>query len=211
VVFAIALPFLAIPACVWLGLDRLASEVAGPFVEVGESVARLTSTTEPTALPPTESAAAIAALGGDPVDAGSKVATPLPKPAHVFVSRARVLAAAEAGIRPSGTPVPKTDWRPAGLALRGVGMLGVGLRDGDVLVAASDGAIVGAVTAALRRGSKAVGGEVWRGRQKINLTVELPEHRAERDVSPAPHARRDPYEEDEASKESRQAGIAPAD
>ena len=98
-----------------------------------------------------------------------------------MVSRARVVAAAEAGMRPSGGSVAATSWRPAGLALTGVNPIGVGLRDGDVITrvggtpATSQGAVIGAVTSALRQKLPAITGEVWRGRQKIVVTVELPE------------------------------------
>jgi hypothetical protein len=98
----------------------------------------------------------------------------------VFVSRKRVVRAANAGLRPSGWPVSATDAHPAGLSLTGITGLGVGLRDGDILTraggtpATSDGAVVAAVTAALRRQQKAMTAEVWRGRQRFIVTVELP-------------------------------------
>ncbi len=104
----------------------------------------------------------------------------LPKPAGLLVSRSRVSAAAKAGIRPSGSPVGGTQWRPAGMALTGVGPVGVGLRAGDVVTrvggtpARSQGAVVSAVSLALRRRQPAIVAEVWRGRQKIIVTVQLP-------------------------------------
>ena len=82
--------------------------------------------------------------------------------------------------------MPATPWRPAGLALAGVSALGVGLRDGDVLVRAggtqarSDGAVIGAVRGALQSKASAISGEVWRGRRRIIVTVELPKMKRKR-------------------------------
>ncbi len=172
-----------------------AKRVAGEAVAAGDRIAELSTYVPATPLEPTPEAAEIAALRGEPspktkAPSGAEKPEahaapqasdePLPKPIGVFVSRQRVLAAADAGIRPSGSPVPATTWRPAGLALSGVGALGVGLRDGDVLTraggaATSEGAIVGEVIWALRHRAKAMTGEAWRGRQKIVITVELPE------------------------------------
>lgn len=104
----------------------------------------------------------------------------LPRAKGLLVSRERVMAAVRAGHRPSGTAVSATDWRPAGMALVGVSGTGAGLLDGDVLTrvggspARSEGVVIGAVAALLDRGAPAITGEVWRGRQRIVVTVELP-------------------------------------
>ena len=58
-------------------------------------------------------------------------AAAMPKPVGVFVSKERVIQAARAGIRPGGAPVAATWWRPAGVALSGVGYLGVGLKEAE--------------------------------------------------------------------------------
>ncbi len=178
----------------------VAERVALPVHALGEMLAELTTRVQHVALEPTEEAAAILALDGarpelptaseapylGPAEhrdsrAGHGATSPgLPPPAGVLVRRERVLSVARAGIRPSGSPVAAVPWRPRGLALAGVGMIGVGLRDGDVVTkvggtpATSDGAVVGAVTAALRKGHPALTAEVWRGLQKIIVTVELP-------------------------------------
>ncbi len=187
-------PFASAASVGSLCAGRLARAIAEPLVEAGDSMAEWSATKAPEELTPTSDAAAIAALDGGDRAPGSRLQAPgqkekekamaLPKPVGVFVSRARVLAAANAGIRPSGAPVPATWWRPAGLALAGVAYLGVGLRDGDVLVSpgASEGAIIGAVSAALRHHARGVSGVAWRGTQKIFITVELPEL----DDDPAP-------------------------
>jgi hypothetical protein len=169
--FAAAIPLGAAAA------EKLVGAIAGAAVVAGQEWADWSATAEPVALPQTAQARTIAALDGKTSGRGG---SGNPAPVGVFVSRQRVLAAARAGIRPSGVPVPATKWRPAGVALVGVGGLGVGLRDGDVLVspAGSEGAVIGAVTAAMRRGDKAIGGVAWRGMQKIIITVELPREEA---------------------------------
>lgn len=196
------LPFAAsawLSGCVCLDLANWA---AGQLLFVGLRLTELTRFAEPAPLPPTPEAARVAALSGEVSfdgperdeqgrshEPGSETALdermladarPLPEPVGVFVSRERVLSAARAGIRPEGTPVAAASWRPPGIALRGVGALGVGLQDGDILVSAgvpatSDGAVVAAVVDALRRHARAMSGVVWRGRQKILVTVELPD------------------------------------
>lgn len=98
----------------------------------------------------------------------------------LYVRAATVLRLAEAGVRPTGAPVPALGARPAGLALDGVGGLGVGLRNGDVLTevagapAISPGAVVGAVLAVRGRRGPAVSGLVWRGGEVWQLVVEMP-------------------------------------
>lgn len=98
----------------------------------------------------------------------------------LHVKAATVLRLANRGARPSGVPVPAAGDRPAGLALQGVGGLGVGLRDGDVLTqvagapASSTGAVVGAVLAARQRRAPAMSGVVYRGQEKIAIYVEMP-------------------------------------
>jgi hypothetical protein len=98
----------------------------------------------------------------------------------IRVSAATVLRLANRGVRPSGAPVAASADRPAGLALQGVGGLGVGLRDGDVLTqvagasASSTGAVIGAVLAARQRRAPAMSGVVYRGGDKIAIYVEMP-------------------------------------
>jgi hypothetical protein len=197
----LGVPFAVVGAVPRAAMDDLATAAARPLVgAAAELEAALPEDATPTPLPPTPEADAIAAIGADeegdisserdgraprPTMASSR-ATPgnggSPLPARgVMVNRARVLAAAKAGIRPSGSSVAATPYRPSGLALHGVGIVGVGLRDGDVVTrvggarATSQGAVIGAVTAALRQKLPAITAEVWRGRHRILVTVELPE------------------------------------
>ncbi|MFP6684313.1 MAG: hypothetical protein VB934_06350 [Polyangiaceae bacterium] len=173
-------------------------------LKLGRSLSALQEEARPRTLPPSKNAERIARLSGrdlqpaapanaDPSAAPRAAKAPqlathsdeppsrkAPKPVGVLIRRARVLAAANAGIRPSGVPVPSTSYRPAGLALVGVSAIGVGLRDGDVLTRAggtparSDGAVVAAVTVALRRGDPAITADVWRGPRRLIVTVQLP-------------------------------------
>ncbi len=110
-----------------------------------------------------------------------KPSSPVVRPKRgIRVPAATVLRLAGSGVRPSGVPVPANGDRPAGLALQGVGALGVGLRDGDVLTqvagapASSAGAVIGAVLAARQRRAPAMSGLVYRDREKIALYVEMP-------------------------------------
>ncbi len=69
---------------------------------------------------------------------------------------------------------------PAGLLLRGVSALGVGLQDGDVLTeaagqkASSVAVVVGIVLAARARQAKEISGRFYRGSAPFVLTVEQP-------------------------------------
>jgi hypothetical protein len=196
----LALPFAAVVIVPRASMDRLAVAAASPLADAAEELedSLPEPPPEPTPLPPTRQAAEIAALDGTapetsdndaPIDGTDRAkrapaAAPSKKPPKamgVMVSRGRVTAAAKAGIRPSGSSVGATSWRPSGMALHGVGAVGVGLRDGDVVTrvggfrATSQGAVISAVTAALRQKLPAITGEVWRGRQRIVVTVELPD------------------------------------
>jgi hypothetical protein len=98
----------------------------------------------------------------------------------IFVSRNVVVGLASSAARPHGAPVPATASRPAGLRLAGVGALGIGLADGDVLTRAvgqpalSTGAVIQAVLAARARHAPVLEGEVWRGTQRFVIRVEQP-------------------------------------
>jgi hypothetical protein len=106
-------------------------------------------------------------------------ARPAPK-RGVRVSSAAVLRLANSGARPAGAPVPASAGCPAGLRLSGVGALGVGLRDGDVLThaggspATSSGAVVGMVIAARGARQREIAGRFCRAGELYNLVVEQP-------------------------------------
>lgn len=98
----------------------------------------------------------------------------------VRVSAATVLRLARSGARPEGSLVPPSDGCPAGLRLSGVGALGIGLRDGDVLThadgrpATSRGGVIGSVIAARGAHQREIGGRFCRAGQSYNLIVDQP-------------------------------------
>jgi S1-C subfamily serine protease len=97
-----------------------------------------------------------------------------------LVRAAVVVRAIQAGGRPTGSPVAATGGRPAGLVLRGISRYGSALRDGDVLTsisgakATSSSVVVGAVIGAIKARSRAITGVIWRGQERLTVTVELP-------------------------------------
>jgi hypothetical protein len=101
-------------------------------------------------------------------------------PRAVFVSAPVVLRLANRGARPHGVPVAASGKRPAGLLLVGVGALGVGLRDGDVLTqvagqpALNVASVIGAVLSARGRGARTISGRFWRDGEEWSLVVEQP-------------------------------------
>jgi len=76
--------------------------------------------------------------------------------------------------------VPASGARPAGLRLASVGALGIGMRDGDVLVrvagvpATSVAAVADLVLRARARGARQISGEFWRDGAAWTLVVEQP-------------------------------------
>lgn len=191
-------PAVALPSTTrWLA-EHAAPALAAQLVRFAEAVASLlpAPASPPPPLPPSPGARSIAALGDPPSPAalqqpGDRPSVrPRPTPRGVLVRKERVLAAARGGIRPSGHAVPATWERPAGVALTGVGALGVGLRDGDVLThvngqpVSSPNLVVALAAGALRSGAGGISGEVWRGRQRLMLTVELPRVRFNADAPP---------------------------
>jgi hypothetical protein len=101
-------------------------------------------------------------------------------PHSVFVSQHTIIRLANARAVPTGQPVAASASRPAGIALAGVGALGIGLRDGDVLTevagrpARAEGQVVAAVLVALTRHERQISAVFFRGAEKWLLVVELP-------------------------------------
>ncbi len=192
---ALVLPFAATALFGRHALTPLARRAATPLSEAASAIAEALPT-PPVVVPlePTPEAEAIADIDGAADAEGSEPADTRSQPqitqSGIGIGRARVKAAVKAGIRPSGAGVPATSWRPAGLAVYGISAVGVGLRDGDVLTriggspASSTGAVIAAVSAALRRKQPAIVGEVWRGHHRFLVSVELPEVTFEDEVQP---------------------------
>jgi hypothetical protein len=107
------------------------------------------------------------------------------------VSAETVLRIARSGMRPNGTPVAASQGCAAGLRLSGVGALGVGLRDGDILThaagrpAASRADVVGTVIAARGARKLEVSGRFCRDGEAWNLVVEQPYPRSAAEIEGA--------------------------
>jgi hypothetical protein len=103
-----------------------------------------------------------------------------PKKRGVFVSAATVLKLAEGRAMPRAVPAAASGARPAGLRLVGVGGLGIGMRDGDVLTrvlgggVGSVGDVVARVIAARGRRAPEISAEFWRDGEAWSLVVEQP-------------------------------------
>ncbi|MEO8901460.1 MAG: hypothetical protein ABI488_07050 [Polyangiaceae bacterium] len=98
----------------------------------------------------------------------------------IRVSARQVLALAERRAMPQAVPVKANAYHPAGLLLRGVSALGIGMQDGDVLTeaagqkASSVAAVVGVVLAARARLSPEISGRFYRAGVPFSVTVEQP-------------------------------------
>ncbi len=109
--------------------------------------------------------------------AGAKNSRPL---RGIRVSASTVLRLANGGARPTGSLVAPSGARPAGLRLSGVGALGIGMQDGDVLTEAggrpalSEGDVVGVVIASRGQRVPTISGRFWRNGEPWQLLVEQP-------------------------------------
>jgi hypothetical protein len=98
----------------------------------------------------------------------------------IRISAAQVLALAERRAMPQAVPVKANSYHPAGLLLRGVSALGVGVQDGDVLTeaagqkATSVATVIGIVLAARARQSPEISGRFYRAGVPFLVTVEQP-------------------------------------
>jgi hypothetical protein len=98
----------------------------------------------------------------------------------VRISAAQVLALAERRAMPQAVPVKANAYHPAGLLLRGVSALGIGVQDGDVLTeaagqkATSVATVIGIVLAARARQSPEISGRFYRAGVPFLVTVEQP-------------------------------------
>ena len=98
----------------------------------------------------------------------------------VYVGERKLLELARSGVVPTGRSVPADSARPAGIALSGVSVYGVGLRDGDVLTAVeghpvlAESQVVGVVIGVLSRHERKITGEFWRGARHGSIVVEFP-------------------------------------
>jgi len=96
----------------------------------------------------------------------------------VFVPARAVLALARAAVMPQAVPVPASGACPPGLRLASVGGLGIGMRDGDVLVRVAGTPVTSVATVAelvmreRARGARQISAEFWRDGAAWTLVVE---------------------------------------
>jgi hypothetical protein len=138
----------------------------------------------PLELAPEEGAAeaAPAAGHGKQHKRGAKAGKSSPFAGGIFIGKDTVLRLARAGTVPGATPVAATKTRPGGLALSGVGALGLGLSDGDILTEVdgqpvrSEGQVVGLVVGARSRHAEQVSAVVFRtgAGERWSLVVAMP-------------------------------------
>jgi len=98
----------------------------------------------------------------------------------VFVPAATVMRLAQAQVMPRAVAVGPLGERPAGLRLIGVGGLGIGMRDGDVLTrvmgapVSATGEVISRVISARARRAREISGEFWRNGAACSIVVEQP-------------------------------------
>lgn len=196
---------LALPVATTLATQRIADALGARLGREGAAIADLARASGPTlaaqgagASPSSETSAPTppveASLGAAPVAAGRSApkskqrgtrrnSAPNASPAAtrgIRISASQILGLARIRAMPHAVPVPATGQHPAGLRLIGVGALGVGMRDGDVLSRVS-GAPVNSVAAVVamvlsHRGrlAREITGEFWRNGERWVLLVEQP-------------------------------------
>lgn len=98
----------------------------------------------------------------------------------LFVSAEQVIRLSRQASVPASRYVPAQGQRPAGLQVAGVGGLGIGVRDGDVLTkvagaeARSSAAVISTVLKLRAQKAKAISGEFWRGQERWTIVFEMP-------------------------------------
>ena len=190
VAVSLVAPFALVLAAAGSVADRQAAIVADALCQVSETLNRVEP--EPGAADQEQVAewraelgtlldelADVPAQGEDgPRTRRARAAAPAPK--GLFVSADKVLRLARAGARPAGIPVNAAGSRPSGLLLTGVGGLGLGLQDGDILThalgqpAVSEEAVVGAIIRARGAREPQLSGRVWRDGRSFALVVAQP-------------------------------------
>lgn len=86
----------------------------------------------------------------------------------IFIGKDTVMRLARAGVVPTGQPVAASAAHPAGILLAGVGALGIGLVDGDILTdvegrpVQTEAQVVGMVIAARSRHAEQMSAVIWR-------------------------------------------------
>lgn len=98
----------------------------------------------------------------------------------IYVAARTVVRIANSGARPSGKSVTADGQRPAGVQVFGASALGIGVRDGDVIVrvngvpVTSANQVIGLVIAARGARQPTISAQMYRGHRTYQLTVEQP-------------------------------------
>jgi hypothetical protein len=171
---------LALPVSAVFAPERLESEAGALGSRLGACVAILEAACArpaPIELPAMDTLEPVVPLAA-PSAAGAKGKHGGRKPAPskatafsggIYIGKETVLRLANAGVVPAARPVAAAPGRPGGLQLFGVGALGVGLSDGDILIEVegrpvqTEGQVVGLVLGARSRRAPQVSAVVLRG------------------------------------------------
>lgn len=172
--------------------DRLASSIATQIsaiaklgavpaeVEAIEDELDIAALVGAGAVPDAPSESALESMPALSASKGSKQRAKVHGSRGVRVSSAQVLALAARRAMPKAVPVKASAQHPAGLQLRGVSGLGLGMQDGDVLTeaagqkATSLAVVVGVVLAARGRQAPEISGRFYRGGVPYTIVVEQP-------------------------------------
>lgn len=184
-----ALPFALVAWAASVSADRAGSLVGASLAVFASAMQTAEADPEPFAL----EASVVDVVSGDaPLAApafgtatskgrkGRRAAIGAPRERAIRVSAEVAVRLANSGARPRGVPVRARGQRPSGILLAGVSALGVGLRDGDVLVEAAGkpatavAEVVQAVLAARSARASHVSGRFWRDGELWWLVVEQP-------------------------------------
>ena len=186
--FGLSLPVVAARAlsgaCADNVADRIAAELSALLGPLSAAIAPAAPAASEDVLTETELAgeasASRVASGPTKIARGAKRGSKSTTLHAVRISSAQVLALASHRAVPDAAPVRANADHPAGLLLRGVSGLGIGMQDGDVLTeaagqrASSVAAVVGVVLAARARHSSEISGRFFRAGVPYLVTVEQP-------------------------------------
>jgi hypothetical protein len=186
IALGLLLPVLAVPTLSRAYADHLADGIArgllATFAPVGDAYATMAGDQprdEEAIL--SETPTLRAALGAEQNERRAAAHVYRAPAVHgIRISAAQVLALAQRRAMPQALPVKANAYHPAGLLLRGVSALGVGVQDGDVLTeaagqkATSVATVVGIVLAARARQSPEISGRFYRAGVPFLVTVEQP-------------------------------------
>jgi hypothetical protein len=191
VVSAALLPFCAVPELLERAADRAGNALGRELAALARPLSRREAPSATLDPLPTPAPPELAHARLPNASARKLPSSRLPPIQARLLTRASVLELAQRRIIPDASPVPANGDRPAGLSLRGVEPLKLGLVDGDLLVEVmgapvrSVEEVVALVLAARARRDREISARVWTTRGALTLVVEQPY-----DEEAAPQGRR---------------------